>query len=98
MPSVTVRLAVAVALVGALAVPLRAAEPAAGSFDRNVARRIKPEELQQRRTHGEKAIILDTRGVPTDVTARGAVHVPNDRIEAWAKDVPKDAFIVAYCT
>jgi hypothetical protein len=28
----------------------------------------------------------------------GAVLVPNDRIEAWAKDVPKGALIVAYCT
>jgi hypothetical protein len=70
---------------------------AAGSFDRAVARRITVEDLVRRRDAGEKPIMVDARGTPRDVTIRGAVHVPGDRVEAWATGVRKDALIVAYC-
>jgi hypothetical protein len=97
MSSVTVRIVIATALACALAAALRA-EEAARAFDPAVARRITPEEVQRRRDAGEKPVILDTRASLGDVVAKGAVHVPNGRIEAWAKEVPKDALIVAYCT
>ena len=91
-----VRLIAATALACALAAPLRAEETA--PFDPTVARRITPEQVQRRRAAGEKPIILDTRASIGDATIHGAVHVPNDRIEAWAKDARKDALIVAFCT
>jgi CTP:molybdopterin cytidylyltransferase MocA len=95
MASMTVRVLVATALTCGLAAPLRAGEKAA--FDPAVARRITFEDVQRRRDAGEKPIIVDARSSLSDVTIRGAVHVPADRVEAWAKDIRKDALIVAYC-
>ncbi len=66
--------------------------------DPAVARRISADELQKRIAAGEKPIVLDTRVDQTDVVAHGAAHVTNDQITNWAKDVRKDALIVAYCT
>jgi hypothetical protein len=97
MRSVTVRVVVATALACSLVGVLRAADTPP-AFDPAVARRITPEEVQKRRAAGEKPIILDTRGSVGDVVAQGAVRVPNDQIEIWAKDVPKKTWIVAYCT
>jgi hypothetical protein len=96
MASIVSRLVVAGAVAWSLAAPLRAEQSPV--FDPAVVRRITPEEVQQRRDAGEKPIILDARASVGDVIARGAVHVPNERIETWAKDVPKGALIVAYCT
>jgi len=62
------------------------------------ARRISADDLKKRMDAGEKPIILDTRFATGDTIAKGAVHVTNDKIDAWAKDVPKDKLIVAYCT
>lgn len=91
------RIAVGFVVTCSLVTPLRAADEAP-PFDVKVARRITPEEVQKRRDAGEKAIILDTRGSTGDTVIRGSVHVTSDRMAAWAKDVPKDALIVAYCT
>ena len=88
---------IASALACSLAAPLRA-EEVARVFDPGVVRRITPEEVRQRREAGEKPIILDARASVGDVIIRGAVRVPNERIEAWAKNAPKDALIVTYCT
>ena len=77
-------------------VTLARAEP--GAFDPSVARRISPQDVQKRRDAGEKPLILDTRGAPSEAIVTGAVRVPNEKVEEWAKSVPKDAFIVAYCT
>ena len=96
MHSITARMLVATALVCGLIAPLRADEGT--GFDPKVARRIKPEEVQQRRSKGERVVILDTRANVGDTIVKGAVQVPNDRIEAWAKSAPKKALIVAYCT
>ena len=85
------------ALVATVASALSAAEPPP-AFDPAVARRVTPEEVEKRRTAGEKPIFLDTRTRAGDDKVKGAVHVPNDRVETWAKDVPKGAFIVTYCT
>jgi hypothetical protein len=96
MSPIAFRVVVASALVCALIAPLRAEETP--GFDPQVARRIKPEEVQRRQEKGEKAVIIDTRSSVGNLIAKGAVQVPNDRLEAWAKDIPKDALIVAYCT
>jgi hypothetical protein len=93
MTPASTRILVAAVLLVAAAAPLRAAD-----LDPGVARRLAPEDVQRRMAAGEKPIILDTRASLGDDKAKGAQHVPNDRIEAWAKDVPKDALIVAYCT
>ena len=42
--------------------------------------------------------MLDARASVGDVVAQGAVHVPSDRLDGWAKDVPKKSLIVAYCS
>ena len=98
MVSIIARVVIAAALACSLVAPLRA-EDTARAFEPGVVRRITPEEVQQRRDAGEKPIILDARtSVGSDVIIRGAVHVPNERIEAWAKDTAKDVLIVAYCT
>ena len=97
MFSITGRVVIATALACALAGPLRA-EEVTRVPDPGVARRITPEEVQRRREAGEKPIILDTRASVGDVIIQGAVHVPDDQIEAWAKDRANDALIVAYCT
>jgi len=97
MLAVGVRGAIATVLLCCLAVPLRAEETARG-FDPAVARRITPDEVQQRLKASEKPIMLDARGSVGDVVAQGAFHVPAERLEAWAKDVPKKSLIVAYCT
>jgi hypothetical protein len=97
MTSTAARTALAAALACALAASVRA-EPRAAGADPGTVRRISPEEVQRRRAAGEKPSILDTRAAMTEAVIHGAVHVPNDRIAAWAKDVPKDAFVVAYCT
>lgn len=96
MTSITVRVVVATALACGLATAVRAGE-AAPAFDPGVARRITPDEVKRRRDAGEKAIIVDTRSAGS-VIAKGAVRVPNDRIDTWAKDIPKNALIVTYCT
>jgi hypothetical protein len=95
--SLSVRIVAAIAVVCSFAGLLRAAEPAR-AFDPEVARRITPEEVQRRRAAGERPIIVDTRSSVGDAIAQGAVQVTNDRIESWAKDKPKDALIVTYCT
>ena len=97
MVSIVARVVIAAALAGSLAAPLRA-EEAARAFDPGVVRRITPEQVQQRREADQHLIILDARARVGDVMIRGAVHVPNERIETWAKDAPKDTLIVAYCT
>ena len=93
MTAASTRILLAAVLVAAVGAPLGAAD-----LDPGVARRLGPEEIQRRIAAGEKPIILDTRASLGDDKAKGAQHVPNDRIETWAKDVPKDALIVAYCT
>lgn len=96
MHAIAVRAVIATVLVCGFGAPVWAEEKAA--FDPAVARRIKPEEVQKRQAAGEKLILLDTRGSVGNLIAKGAVQVPGSGVEAWAKDIPKDALIVAYCT
>lgn len=67
-------------------------------FERDVARRITVDEVKQRLDRGQKIHFVDTRAEIPDVMIEGAVQVPEDRLEAWAKAVPRNASIVVYCT
>ncbi len=67
-------------------------------FEKDVARRITVDDLQKRLAGPTPVVLLDTRGTATGPVAKGAVHVINDQIEAWAKDRDKRTLIVAYCT
>jgi hypothetical protein len=91
----TLRLVVVTALACGLVAAASAEQPA---FDPAVARRITADQVRQRRDAGEKPLVLDTRGTPADAVIAGGQHVPNDKVASWAKDKPRDAFIVTYCT
>jgi len=55
-------------------------------------------ELKARLDKGEKVIIIDARHSLAGQILKGAIHVPSDKLEDWAKTVDKDAVIVTYCT
>ena len=76
------------------------APPVQEAFDPKVARRISAEDVKKRMDAGEKVIIIDTRSKFSGPMVKGATHVTGDQLEAWAKEkgIPKDAFILAYCT
>jgi len=93
MTSLTPRIMLAAAVTCGIAVLARAE-----SFDPAVARRMTIEDVQKHRKAGDKIIVVDARAQETDVIIPGAVHVPNDAIDTWAKGTPKDALIVAYCS
>jgi rhodanese-related sulfurtransferase len=55
-------------------------------------------ELKSRLDKGEKVIIIDARHELGGQILKGAIHVPSDKLDAWAKDADKKAVIVTYCT
>ena len=59
---------------------------------------ITAKELKERLDKGEKLIIIDARHDVGGQIMKGAIHVPMDKLEDWAKDADKDAVIVTYCT
>jgi rhodanese-related sulfurtransferase len=59
---------------------------------------IAAKDLKQRLDGGEKIAILDARHDLGGQILKGAIHVPSDKLEEWAKDVDKNAVIVTYCT
>lgn len=75
-----------------------AAQATPPAFDKAVARRMDSTELKKRIDAGEKVIVLDTRSHFTGPKAKGALLVNLEKLDGWAKDVPKDSLIVAYCT
>ena len=97
MRSDSIALWFAAAVVATAVAPLHAEDPAA-AVDPLTARRITPADIQRRIEAGARPIVLDTRGVFGPTIAKGAVHVPVDAVAAWAKDVRKNALILAYCT
>jgi len=78
------------------AAPARAV--VAPALDVNVARRITPEQVFARMQSGEHVVFVDARSLFTGPKIAGAVQVPGDDLARWAKETPKDAFVVAYCT
>lgn len=59
---------------------------------------ITATDLKQRLDKGEKITIIDARHDLGGQIVKGAIHVPMDKLEDWAKDVDKNATIVTYCT
>jgi rhodanese-related sulfurtransferase len=60
-------------------------------------RLILLDDVKTRLESNTKMIILDVRGAISGEVAKGSLHVPMDKLDAWSKDVAKDALIVAYC-
>jgi rhodanese-related sulfurtransferase len=69
-----------------------------GEYDPIIARRISVEYLQTRLDAQERVVYLDNRYKPTGPIVKGAQIVGLEQISEWARTVPKDAFIVNYCT
>jgi len=59
---------------------------------------ITAKDLKRRLDAGEKITIIDARSSLGGQIIKGAIHVPMDKLEDWAKDVDKNAIIVTYCT
>ena len=78
--------------------PAPSKQPMQPAFNPAEARRMSVEDLRKHVDKGEKVVILDVRGATGGTMAKGAVHVPSNEIETWAKDIAKDTLIVAYCT
>jgi len=55
-------------------------------------------DLKARLDKGDKVIIIDARHELGGQIIKGAIHVPSDKLDAWAKDADKRAVIVTYCT
>src|SRR5688572_24456964 len=59
---------------------------------------ITAKDLKERLGKGEKVIILDARHDLAGQILKGALHVPIEKLEEWAKNADKDTLIVTYCT
>jgi rhodanese-related sulfurtransferase len=55
-------------------------------------------ELKARLEKGEKVVIVDARKNLAGQKLKNAVHVPTDKLAAWAETVDKNTVIVSYCT
>lgn len=55
-------------------------------------------DLKARLDKGDTVIIIDARHDLGGQILKGAVHVPSDKLDDWAKDADKSAVIVTYCT
>ncbi len=67
-------------------------------FNPRSARRITAEEVKLRTEAGEKVVVVDTRSKFTGPKVKDAVNATVDKVAAWAKNLPKDTFIITYCT
>jgi rhodanese-related sulfurtransferase len=63
----------------------------------NVVRRISNADVQARVAAGKPVLFLDVRDRTMGPVIKDAVNVPHSRLKSWAKDTPRDTFIVAYC-
>lgn len=73
---------------------------AAGSKDSAEVgkQQMTAKDLKARLDKGDKVIIIDARHELGGQIIKGAIHVPSDKLDAWAKDADKSAVIVTYCT
>lgn len=88
---------------GALGADLHQHEHAAKAADKKEAgaptkQQMTAKDLKARLDKGEKVIIIDARHSLGGQILKGAIHVPSDKLEEWAKTADKDAVIVTYCT
>lgn len=68
------------------------------AFTESVKPQIAAKDLKARIDKGEKITIIDARHDVGGEMIKGAIHVPSDRLEAWAKSADKNSVIVTYCT
>ena len=61
-------------------------------------RGLEPREVAAMQAAGKTVLFLDTRTAESSNRIPGSVHVPPDRIDAWAAGVDKAGLVVAYCT
>ncbi|HEV8483688.1 MAG TPA: rhodanese-like domain-containing protein [Blastocatellia bacterium] len=59
---------------------------------------MSAKDLKQRLDKGEKIVILDAREGLNGQIIKGAIHLPEDKLEEWAKTADKATVIVTYCT
>ncbi len=59
---------------------------------------ISAKDLKARLDKGEKITVIDARHELDGKILKGAIHVPVDNIEDWAKGANKKTVIVTYCT
>ena len=59
---------------------------------------ITAKDLKERLDKGEKIIIIDARHELGGQILKGAIHIPMDKLDEWARDVDKSSVIVTYCT
>lgn len=64
----------------------------------SVKPQIAAKDLKARIEKGEKITIIDARHDVGGEIIKGAIHVPMDQLEAWAKSADKNSVIVTYCT
>ena len=71
---------------------------AAEKKESGAKQQMTAKELKTRLDKGEKVIIIDARHELGGQILKGAIHVPSDKLDDWAKDADKSAVIVTYCT
>ena len=83
-------------MVAAIVITLSCAALAAARVSEKP--QITAAQLKERLDQGEKITIIDARHDVSGQIVKGAIHVPMDDLEVWAKDIDKNAMIVTYCT
>jgi hypothetical protein len=61
-------------------------------------RKLEPREVAEIQASGKTVVFLDTRRGESPNKIPGSIHLPPDRVEAWAETADKLAVYVAYCT
>src|ERR1051325_818920 len=62
------------------------------------SQQMSAKDLKAKLDKGDKVIILDARHDLGGQILKGAIHVPSDKLDDWAKTADKSAVIVTYCT
>jgi hypothetical protein len=61
-------------------------------------RKLEPREVAEMQASGREVVFLDTRKGASSNKIPGSVHLPPDRVDAWAETADRKAVYVAYCT
>lgn len=96
-----VRMFALFAIVAVAAVSIHAGQSAATTtepFNPRVVRRITTDDVKLRVEAGEQMLVVDVRSSFTGPKIKNAAHVPLKKLAEWAKEVPRDALVVTYCT
>jgi rhodanese-related sulfurtransferase len=87
------------AMTGALAGPWTNASGISHAARENGGEKheLSASELKARLDNNESIIILDARKELSGEMIKGAIHVPLEQVQEWAKSADKSSLIVAYC-